>query len=302
MKALLRSILLCLMVGTPALAEPTPSATINQNQQSIIGTWSTNIFNQSIVIIFDNTGVIKIVSEKTYGDYKYYELAEYNKLMDQISNESFKLDPDLKYKQQGNSLEVTHPDGRIEKNTLDFVNSGRTLNLSRENNSESVAVFTKVSDSNEISKNTESLTTLEGHFQGLRKLVALQTAQSDYWVQKKRFVSQLTNLNSKIKPMPNSDRSYRYELLKQGQRQSIIAAIPTQPNLRSFVLQLDRVGRRQQPFNGIICGTDRPSDQIPPLPQFKKKELVCAPKTHQVDLNYSIESSLLKSSQPRAIH
>jgi hypothetical protein len=57
-------------------------------------------------------------------------------------------------------------------------------------------------------------------------------------------------------------------------------------------LQLDRVGRRQQPFKGILCGTDRPSNQLPPLPQLKGKNLTCPNKTHLVDFNPSISQSL----------
>ena len=192
------------------------------------------------------------------------------------------------------AIKVTNPDGKIEKNTLNFTNNGRTVSFTKEGESEILVSFEKVSDSTEFPKNTESLTTVESHFHGLRKLLALQVAQSDYWMQQRRFTSQIASLSSKVKLLPESDRSYRYELVKQGQRQSIIAAIPTQPNLRSFVLQLDRVGRRQQPFKGLLCGTDRPSDQAPPLPQLKKKELACAAKTHQIDFNTSIEQSLLK--------
>jgi hypothetical protein len=97
--------------------------------------------------------------------------------------------------------------------------------------------------------------------------------------------------------LPDSDQLYRYELVKQSTRQNIIAAIPTQPNLRSFVLQLDRVGLRQQPFKGILCGTDRPSDQLPLLPQLKGKKLTCPTNTHSIDFNSSIIKSLRFGNQ-----
>jgi Type IV pilin-like G and H, putative len=292
MKALLRSILLCLILSTPALAEPAPTTTTNQNQYSLTGTWSWKFFNVPIVFVFDNAGVINAFSEKNYGDYKYYELpgADYNRLMNRVSGKTSEMELPLKYKRQGNIIEVTNPSGGIEKNTLNFTNNGRTVKLSREGESEVIISFEKVSDSTEAPKNTESLTTVEGHFNGLRKLVALQVAQSDHWVQKKRFAKQLQGL--KVTALPDSDRSYRYELVKQNPRQSIIAAIPTQPNLRSFVLQLDRVGRRQQPFKGILCATDRPSDLRPPLPQLKGKNLTCSTTTHPVDFNLSISRSL----------
>jgi Type IV pilin-like G and H, putative len=294
MKALLRSILLCLMVGTPALAETAPTTTTNQNQQSLAGTWSWKFLNLPIIFIFDKTGTINALGEKTYGDYKYYEFpgADYSKLMKRISGETSEIEPLLKYKQQGNIIEVTNPDGRIERNILNFTNNGRTVNLSKEGESEILVSFEKVSDSIELPKNAESLATVESHFHGLRKLVTLQVAQSDYWLQRRRFSQQLSAL--KVKPLPDSDQFYSYKLVKQSPRQSIIAAIPIQPDLRSFVLQLDRVGRRQQPFKGILCGTDRPSDQAPPLPQLKKKKLACATKTHQIDFNPPIEQSLLR--------
>jgi Type IV pilin-like G and H, putative len=290
MKALLRSILLCLILGTPALAEPTP--TTNQDQYSLTGTWSWKFLNLPIIFIFDNNGLINALGEKTYGDYKYYELpgADYSKLMNRISSGIAEVDPPLKYKRQGNIIEVTNPDGRVEKNILKFINNGRTVNLSKEGESEILVSFNKVSDSTEPPQNTESQATVEGHFNGLHKLVALQIAQSDYWLQKRRFAKELQVL--KVQPLPDSDRSYQYKLIKQSPRQNIIAAIPTQPNLRSFVLQLDRVGLRQQPFKGILCATDRPSDQLPSLPQVKGKNLTCSTTTHPVAFNSSISKSL----------
>lgn len=296
MKALLRSILLCLILSTPALAELAPTTTTSQNQHSLTGTWSWKILNLPIIFIFDKNGVINALGEKTYGDYKYYEFpgADYSRLMSRVSGESFEVDPILKYKQQGNIIEVTNPNGKIEKNSLNFTNNGRTVNLSKEGESEILVTFDKVSDSVDLPKNTESLATVEGHFHGLRKLVALQVAQSDYWIQKRRFANQLASLSSKVKPLPDSDQSYRYELVKQSPRQNIIVAIPTQPNLRSFVLQLDRVGRRQQPFKGILCATDRPSEKLAPLPQVKNKGLTCPATTHEIDFNTAIRRSLLK--------
>jgi hypothetical protein len=292
MKVLLRSILLCLILGTPALADSVTTKTTSQNQYSMIGTWSWKFLNLPVIFIFDNNGVLNALSEKTYGDYKYYELpnADYGKLMSRISGETPVIEAPLKYKQQGNNIEVTNPDGRIEKNILNFINNGRTVNLSKAGEPEILVSFDKVSDSVELPRNTELQSTIEGHFNGLHKLVALQVAQSDHWIQKRRFAKQLQEL--KVKPLPDSDRLYRYELVKQSSRQNIIAAIPTQPNLRSFILQLDRVGRRKQPFKGILCGTDRPSDQLPPVPQLKEKNLTCPNKTHLVDFNPSISQSL----------
>jgi Type IV pilin-like G and H, putative len=291
MKALLRHILLCLVLSTPALAEPT---TTSQNQPSMIGTWRWTLSPIPAIFIFDNSGVLKALVEKTYGDYKYYEFstANYNNLMSRIAGNSSELEPFLNYKLQSNILEVTIPNGSIQKNSLNFINNGRTVNFRTEGESEILVTFDKVSDSVDLPTNTESLTTVEGHFHGLNKLVALQVAQSDYWIQKRRFAKELQSL--KIKSLPESDRSYRYELVKQSPRQSVIVAIPTQPNLRSYTLQLDRVGRRQQPFNGILCATDRPGEQPAPLPQFKNKGLTCPATTHEVDFNTAIRRSLLK--------
>ncbi len=136
------------------------------------------------------------------------------------------------------------------------------------------------------------MATVKSHFHGLRKLVALQAAQADYWIQKKRFATKIQSL--KIKSLPDSDRSYRYELVKQSLRQSVIAAIPMQPTLRSYVLQLDRVGLAKQPFNGMICATDRPFTKLVPLPQLKNKDLVCPTTSHQVNFGTAIRQFLLK--------
>ncbi len=294
MKALLQSIALCSILSTPALAESAPAVTTNQNQPSIVGTWSWKLLNLPIIFIFDSNGAITAFSEQTRGNYKYYEIpgAEYSELMSRVSGKAPKVEVPLKYKLQGSRIEVTTSDGSIEKNILNFTNNGRTVSFAKEGETETLVSFNKVSDGVDLPKNAELKTTVEGHFQGLQKLVALQVAQSDYWIQNRRFAKQLQDL--KVKSLPDSDRLYRYEVIKQNPRQNIIAAIPTQPNLRSFVLQLDRVGRRQQPFKGILCATDRPIAKQPPLPQLKSKNLTCPTTTHQVDFNTSIQQSLLK--------
>jgi Type IV pilin-like G and H, putative len=295
MKTLLRSTLvLCLSIsfGTPLRAEAQPNPSVLQ--PSLAGTWSSTVFGDDAIVIFDKAGNVNLLSKKIQGDYKYYQFpdAEYYGLMQQVASGKFVVEPSPKYKVQGNMVEVAVFNGNVTKLRLDFTDNGRIVNFIEENQPKPSFSFKRISEDSELPKETESLATLEGHFHGLRKLMVLQVAQADLWTQKRRFAKELQTL--KIKPLPESDRSYRYELVKQGQRQSIIAAIATQPNLRSFVLQLDRVGLRQQPFNGIICATDRPSDQMPLLPLLKNKGLVCATKTHQVDFNPQIRRSLLK--------
>ena len=101
MKALLSTTLLCLMLGTPALTAPAPPTT-TQNQYSLTGTWSSKSVGSSVIFIFDNNGAINFLSEKTYGDYKYYEYEfpdaddHNNRLMNRISSASSAIEPPLK--------------------------------------------------------------------------------------------------------------------------------------------------------------------------------------------------------------
>jgi hypothetical protein len=211
MKTLLRSTLLfCLSIslGTTALAEPTPVPSTTSTPL-LAGTWSATVSGENIIFIFNNAGDINLVESKTYGDYKHYEFpdARYSNLLSQIAQGKFVVESALKYKVQGNLLEVTSVGGRIHKNRLDFTNNGRTLSFSEEKDSKPLLTVQRISDSTELPKETESLATVQGHFYGLQKLISLQTAQTDYWAKKRRFANQLQSL--KIKPLPESDRSYR---------------------------------------------------------------------------------------------
>jgi Type IV pilin-like G and H, putative len=304
MKILLRStLLLCFSLswGKPILAESTSIPTIaptnpspSTTQPTLMGTWSADTFGKEVIIVFDQAGTVNFLGKKIDGDYEYYQFADTSdyRLMQQVASGKFAIEPSPRYKVQGNIVEVTLPDGTTNQVSLDFTDNGRTVNFKEKSPSNIIFTLKRVSNDSEVPKNTESLATAESHFHGLSKLIALQVAQADYWTKKRNFAKELQSL--KVKPLPDSDRSYQYKLIKQSQRQSIVAAIPTQPNLRSFVLQLDRVGRRQQPFNGIICATDRPSEQLAPSPQFKNKGLTCPATTHEVDFNTSIRQSLLK--------
>ncbi len=295
MKFLLRSALLLflsLSLEKSVLAQPTPSpSTI---LPTLLGTWSSDLLGKESIIVFDKTGTVNLLNKKTYGNYEYYQFpdAEEYGMMQQIANGKFVAESLPKYKLQDNLVEITISNGSVDQMRLDFTNNGRTVNFTEKNQTKPSFSLQRVSDSSELPKGTEPLTTVESHFHGLRKLVALQAAQADYWIKKKRFASTIQGL--KIKSLPDSDRSYRYELVKQSLRQSVIAAIPIQSNLRSYVLQLDRVGLTKQPFNGMICATDRPFTKLVPLPQLKNKDLVCPTTSHQVNFGTAIRKFLLK--------
>lgn len=291
-KILCSTLLLCLSLAPATIAQPTPSAAITP--PTLLGTWSSDLFSKEVIIVFDKAGTINLLNKKTYGNYEYYQFADAEEygMMQQIANYKLVIDPSPKYRVQDNLVEITIPNASVNQLRLDFTNNGRTVNFTEKDQAKPSFSLQRVSDSSELPPGTEPYTTVESHFNGLRKLVALQVAQADYWTEKKRFATTIQSL--KIKSLPNSDRAYRYELVKQSPRQSIIVAIPTQPNLRSYVLQLDRVGLRQQPFNGTICATDRPFAKLVPLPQLKNKGLVCPTASHQVDFGTAIRRSLLK--------
>jgi Type IV pilin-like G and H, putative len=291
-KILCSTLLLCLSLAPATIAQPTPNPATTQ--PALLGTWSSDLFIKEVIIVFDKAGKVNLLNKKTYGDYEYYQFsdAEEYGMMQQIANGKFAIEPSPKYKLQDNLVEITIPNGSVDRFRLDFINNGRTVNFTEKDQTKPSFSLQRVSDNPELPKGTEPLATVESHFHGLRKLVALQVAQADYWIQKKRFATTIQGL--KLKSLPDSDRSYRYELVKQSPRQSIIAAIPTQPNLRSYVLQLDRTGLSQQPFNGMVCATDRPFVKLVPLPQLKNKALVCPSTSHQVGFGTAIRRSLLK--------
>ncbi len=291
-KILCSTLLLCLSLVPATVAQPTPNPAITQ--PTLLGTWSSDLLGKETIIVFDKAGKVNLLNKKTYGNYEYYQFpdAEEYGMMQQIANGKFTIEPSPKYKLKDNLVEITIPNGSVDQLRLDFTNNGRTVNFTEKDQAKSSFSLQRVSDSSELPQGTEPLATVESHFHGLRKLVTIQVAQADYWIQKKRFATAIQGL--KVKSLPDSDRSYRYELVKQSPRQSIIAAIPTQPNLRSYVLQLDRVGLRQQPFNGIVCATDRPFTKLLPLPQLKNKDLICPTTTHQVGFGTSMRRLLLK--------
>jgi Type IV pilin-like G and H, putative len=292
-KILCSTLLLCLSLVPATIAQPIPSpATI---QPTLLGTWSFDLFGKEAVLVFDKMGTISFLGKKTYGNYEYYQFpdAEEYGMMQQVANGKFVIEPSPKYKLQDNLIEIAIPNGSVDQLRLDFTNNGRTVNFTEKDQAKPSFTLQRVSDSSELPKGTEPLATTERHFHGLRKLVALQVAQADYWIQRRRFATTIQGL--KLKSLPDSDRSYRYELVRQSSRQSIIAAIPTQPNLRSYVLQLDRTGLSQQPFDGTICATDRPFVKLLPLPQSKNKALTCPTTSHQVDFGTAIRRSLLKA-------
>jgi Type IV pilin-like G and H, putative len=291
-KILCSTLLLCLSLAPATIAQPIPSPT--KIQPTLLGTWYADLSNKEVILVFDKTGTINLLRKKTYGNYEYYQFpdAEEYGIMQQIANGKFVIEPSPKYKLQDNLVEIALSNDSVNQLRLDFTNNGNTVSFTEKDQTKPSFSLQRVSDNSELPKDTESLATTEIHFHGLRKLVALQVAQADYWIQKRRFAPKIQSL--KVNPLPGSDRAYRYELVKQSPRQSIIAAIPTQPNLRSYVLQLDRVGLRQQPFDGMICATDRPFAQLIPLPQLKKKGLTCPTASHAVDFGTAIRQSLLK--------
>jgi Type IV pilin-like G and H, putative len=291
-KILCSTLLLCLSWAPVTTAQPTPNPA--PAEPTLLGSWYPDLSNKEVILIFDKAGTINLLRKKTYGNYEYYQFtdAEEYGMMQQIANGKFVVEPSPKYKLQDNLIEIAISDGSVNQLRLDFSNNGSTVSFTEKDQAKPSFSLQRVNDNAELPKGTEPLATVESHFHGLRKLVALQVAQADYWIQKKRFATTISGL--KLKSLPESDRSYRYELVKQSPRQSVVAAIPTQPNLRSYVLQLNRTGLSQQPFNGMICATDRPFAKLVPLPQLKNKALTCPTATHQVDFGTAIRRSLLK--------
>jgi Type IV pilin-like G and H, putative len=303
MKTLLRcATLLCmsLSLGTSAIllprdianAEPSVTPPTVQTQPSLLGTWTSPQESIKAILIFNDAGEINFFEEKIYGDYKYYQLNPDYSLMNQLPNDSLQLDAWPKYQVQGNKLTVTPANGTADQRRLEFSADGQSVTFIKEDNTNSNFTVKRINNNTQPPANTETRETAQGHFHGLKKLVAIQAAQTQYWQKKRRFATKMQNLS--LKPYPASDRLYDFKIVQISQRESTIAAIAKQPNLRSYVLRVDRIGRRQQLFNGLLCVTDRPSNEKPPLPQTQDKKLTCQTKTHQIDLPSYISRSLFQ--------
>jgi Type IV pilin-like G and H, putative len=286
MKTLLRcTTLFCLSIslGTPALGQPTSSPSIIQTQPSIVGSWSMIDDREHYLMIFNSVGEVNVLLEQVYGDYKYYKTptSDENSLINQVANASFKPEPPLKYRVKGNLLTVTTRDGTDDTRRLVFTANGRSFDMIQDDVKSSFT-FNRVSDSIEMPNNSESLATAESQFHGLSKLVALQTAQTKYWQKQRRFSPKIHNLS--FKALLESDRLYNYRILQVTQRQSTIVAIPKQPSLRSYVMRIDRIGRQNKLFTGILCATDRPSQQLTAVVQLPNNQQTCPAKTHNINL------------------
>jgi Type IV pilin-like G and H, putative len=304
MKTLLRcATLLCmsLSLGTSTIflpreianAEPSVTPPTVQTPPSLLGTWTAPQEKLKAILIFNDAGEINFFEEKIYGDYKYYKLTPDYFLMNQLSNDSLKLEAWPKYQVQGNKLTVTSVNGPEDLRRLEFSADGQSVTFIKEDNTSSNFTVKRVNNNTQPPANTETKETVQGHFHGLKKLVAIQTAQTQYWQKKRRFATKIQNLS--LKSYPESDKLYEFKIIQINQRESTIAAIAKQPNLHSYVLRVDRIGRRQQLFDGLLCGTDRPSNEKPPVPQIQDKKLTCQTKTHRIDLPFSITRSLAQA-------
>jgi hypothetical protein len=282
-------------VNIPAIAAPTPvnSPATATSQPSLRGSWSTKASSgEDVLIIFDGNGKFRYVREKTHGDYRYHELPHGRDaiLMSQISNNAIKEESWENYQVSGDKITFTTSDASPSIGTITFSDGGNSLALKF--GSSNAETLNRVNDSVELPADTESAATVAGHFHGLKKLIAIQTAQTQHWQKKKRFANNLTSLS--IPAMPESDQQYRFQVLKTDRQQSIIAAVAQQPNLRSYVFRLDRdrpvAGRST--FGGILCGTDRLNGQLPAASQLQQGLRTCPAQTHEIAISTRIMAKM----------
>lgn len=304
MKTLLRCATLLLMslsLGTPAMllprdsanAEPIGTPPVVKNSPSLLGTWQiTQEGISDVILIFTDAGEVNLFEEKTYGDYKYYQRPTDYSFMSQLSNDFLKLEAWPKYQIQGNILTVKPVNSSEDRRRLEFSADGQTATFIKEENTSSNITVKRISNSTQPPANTQTIAMLQGNFHGLKRLIAIQTAQIKYWQKKRRFAAKIQNLS--LKPYPEGDKFYEFKIVQISPRESTIVAIAKQPDLRSYVLRVDRIGRRQKLFDGLLCGTDRPSNEKPPAPQIQNKILTCQTKTHQIDLPVEISRSLFQ--------
>lgn len=269
---------------TPTPIPSTPTKTPDTvNADAFIGTWLVEEGNQRFLIILNRTGEMNFAREQVYGDYRYYQqiIADYSFLMSRLDRNSLEPDPLPKYRIQGNLIKV-NVNGTDSEMRFEFAADRQSIQFFNDTATTPNSTFKRFSDRTELPVDTESTATVESHFFGLKKLVAIQVAETKYWQKRRRFTNQLSSLT--LPQLAQSDERYSYQITQANRKQSIITAIPKQPNLRSYVLQIDRTGRRNQPFNTLLCGTDRPSNQLPAFPKVVDKKLTCPTQTHPIEI------------------
>jgi Type IV pilin-like G and H, putative len=280
-----------LFSGNPIAAQPTPTPTPTApantsgttNADAFVGTWLVEEGNQRFLIILNRTGEMNVAREQVYGDYRYYQqiIADYSFLMSRLNRNSLEPDPLPKYRIQGNLIKV-NVNGTDSEMRFEFAADRQSIQFFNGTATTPNSTFKRFSDRTELPVDTESTATVESHFFGLKKLVAIQVAETKYWQKRRRFTQQLSSLT--LPQLAQSDERYSYQITQANRKQSIITAIPKQPNLRSYVLQIDHKGLRNQPFNTLLCGTDRPSNQLPALPKVVNKKLTCPAQTHAIEI------------------
>jgi Type IV pilin-like G and H, putative len=280
-----------LFSGNPIAAQPTPTPIPSigtktpdmVNSDAFLGTWLVEERNQRFLMILNRTGELNAVREQVYGDYRYYQqiIADYSFLMSRLDRNSLEPEPLPKYRIQGNLIKV-NINGTDSEMRFEFAADRQSIQFFNGTETTPASTFKRVSYRTELPADTEPTSTVESHFFGLKKLVAIQVAETKYWQKRRRFTNQLSSLT--LPQLAQSDARYSYQITQANRKQSIITAIPKQPNLRSYVLQIDRTGLRNQPFNTLLCGTDRPSNQLPALPKVVDQKLTCPAQTHAIEI------------------
>ncbi|KAM3093374.1 type IV pilin-like G/H family protein [Phormidesmis sp. 146-35] len=107
---------------------------------------------------------------------------------------------------------------------------------------------------------------------------AMTQAQEKFYAQNKRFASTLEELERSANLISQSyDYTYRSRVLNTNRAQ--VTAIPKQAGLSSFVGTV--IVTRGQTTR-IVCKTNQPTIDAPPMPEFSQNQLKCQPSSSEV--------------------
>ncbi len=107
---------------------------------------------------------------------------------------------------------------------------------------------------------------------------AMTQAQEKFYVKNKRFASTLEELERSANLISQSyDYTYRSKILNTNRAQ--VTAVPKQAGLRSFV---GTVVVAAGETTRVVCRTNQPTIDAPPMPEFSQNQLQCQPSSAKV--------------------
>jgi Type IV pilin-like G and H, putative len=107
---------------------------------------------------------------------------------------------------------------------------------------------------------------------------AMTQAQEKFYGENKRFASTLEELERSANLISQSyDYTYRSKILNSARAQ--VTAVPKQEGLRGYVGTVVVTGGKT---TRVVCKTNQPTIDAPPMPRFSQNQLQCQPSSSEV--------------------